>query len=280
VNSQHQIQVPCQYDSIVAYDEHAQSIIVGYYNDVVVLVDKKNTFIINDEQFEFTIGYDTNCYVSEDVAGEVSDETFLEALSSGNSWSSYAWDNNWYGMDNIRHTHGIIEPATDIMLPDGTCRSIKIPYTKPEYDVQSDCFSSTSKGDFVQIASSDEKSYGWDQWKKYTITFDDWGNYSSPLLQIDTIVNGIEVKGVFDVRKIKVSFEYDMVDSYSYEDDDLHFEEDDNYQSTGQGFSATLYFNNGTELVEIDLEELSSELEEANIPTDNMEAIRNYLLSK
>ncbi len=280
VNKLNEKMIPVSFDAFKEYDPKRQVAVFGNYFDSTVAIDQVNTFVINDDQYTFTIGYDTNCYVSEDVMGVLSDDLFLQALSSGESWSSYSWDNNWFNTDDLKHTYGICEPATDLKLPDGTIKSIKILYNSPNYSATEDAFIRTSKGDFVQIASSSEKAYGWEQWKEYSITFNDFENYASPFLKLDTIVNGIHVKGIFDVRQIKVNFESGIVDSYEYGDEGISFEESDNYQTTGQGYESALYFNNGTELVEIDLEELSTELEENKIDKENIQAIKDYLINK
>jgi hypothetical protein len=240
------------------------------------VIDNKNTFIINEGQNSFTIGYNTNCYLSEDVAGNVTDEALIEALASEDAWSTYAFDNSWYEMDNFIHTHGIIEPATDLLLPDGTFSSIKINYTPIGLDLNKYCFDESEKGDFIQIASSDEKSYGWSNWKKYTITFDDLGNYSSPLLNVNTNISGITVKGIFDVRKIRTNFDYNIVSSYTYLDDLLDFEEDEDYSTTGKGFTSNLYFNNGIELINVDLEDLREALENESIDSSDIDAVRKF----
>jgi hypothetical protein len=180
-------------------------------------------------------------------------------------------------MDDFMHTHGIIEPATDVQLSDGTFSSIKINYTPVALDLEKYAFDESDKGDFIQIACSDETSYGWEDWKKYTITFDDLGNYSSPLLNINSTINGFDIKGVFDVRKIRTNFDYNIVSSYTYVDDLIDFEEDENYTSTGKGFNSDLYYNNGSELINIDLEELREGLENANIATDDIEQIKRFI---
>jgi hypothetical protein len=134
-------------------------------------------------------------------------------------------------MDNFIHTHGIIEPATDLLLSDGTFSSIKINYTPVGLDLDKYCFDDSTKGDFIQIASSDEKSYGWNNWKRYTITFDDLGNYSSPLLNINTNISGVPIKGIFDVRKIRTNFDYNIVSLGKLDKLDLILNNKDNIMS-------------------------------------------------
>lgn len=275
INQKNEIILPITYDSIT--EKIGDVIIAGVLTEQTIEVDNVNTFIINDDQNSFTIGYNTNCYVSEDVAGYVSDEVLINALSSEDSWSNYAFYNEWYDMDGFMHTHGIIEPATDLQLSDGTFNSITINYTPVALDLEKYSFDESDKGDFIQIACSDEKSYGWEDWKKYTITFDDLGNYSSPLLNINSTINGFDIKGVFDVRKIRTNFDYNIVSSYTYVDDLIDFEEDENYTSSGKGFTSNLYFNDGSKLINIDLEELREGLEKANIATDDIEQIKQFI---
>ena len=274
INKNNEIITPIIFDNIS--EIFGNTLIAGKFTLETKVIDNVNTFIINDEQNSFTIGYNTNCYLSEDVAGNVTDEAIIEALSSEDSWSTYAFDNNWYDMDNFIHTHGIIEPATDLLLSDGTFSSIKINYTPVGLDLDKYCFDDSTKGDFIQIASSDEKSYGWNNWKRYTITFDDLGNYSSPLLNINTNISGVPIKGIFDVRKIRTNFDYNIVSSYTYLDDLLDFEEDEDYSTTGKGFTSNLYFNNGIELVNVDLDDLRGALENESIDSSDIDAVRKF----
>jgi hypothetical protein len=275
INQNNEIKLPITYNNIT--DKIGDVIIAGTLTEQTIQVDNVNTFIINDDQNSFTIGYNTNCYVSEDVAGYVPDETLINALSSEDTWSNYAFYNDWYDMDGFMHTHGIIEPATDVLLSDGTISSITINYTPVNLDLEKYAFDESDKGDFIQIACSDEKSYGWGDWKKYTITFEDLGNYSSPLLNLDCNINGFKVKGVFDVRKIRTNFDYNIVSSYTYFDDLIDFDEDENYTSTGKGFNSNLYYNDGSKLISIDLEELREGLENANIAIDDIEQIKQFI---
>jgi hypothetical protein len=205
-----------------------------------------------------TLGYDRNCYLSEDVAGEVSDEIILEFLESDDGWSEYIYSNSWHEYNNIYHTHGMVEPATDMQLPNGKIIPIALKYERPDSDNLKVCFNNSSKGSFVHIAVSDEKAYGWGEWKSYTL----------------------EVKpGVFDINNISVEFDSGIVSSYSYnlpDGDYDQFEENEDYTTTGQGFSSTLYFNNGKEL--IDADDVKDLLEENEIDTTDIEAIKEFLM--
>lgn len=212
-------------------------------------------------KYTFTLGYDTKAYMNEDVIGIVPDDCFMEALNSGDGWSNYFWDNNWHEFDSKLHNHGIIEPATHLELPSGEKVEIKLNYSTPEFDKQKIAFNNSS-GKFVHISSSAEKSYGWDGWKKYSVNFG---------------------PGVFDTSKILVSFDDDIVSGYTYDlsdTDTLDFTEDDAYETSGIGFTSELYFNNGKELVLIDLDELSGELEEKNISKNDIKSIKKYLMTK
>ena len=205
-----------------------------------------------------TLGYDRNCYLSEDVAGEVSDEIMLEFLESDDSWSDYIWSNSWHECSDIYHTYGMGEPATDMQLPNGKIVAISLKYERPDSDNLKLCFNISIKGSFVHIAVSDEKAYGWGEWKSYTL----------------------EVKpGVFDINNISVEFDSGIVSSYSYnlpDGDYEQFEENEDYTTTGQGFTSTLYFNNGKELIDVD--ELKDLLEENEIDTTDIEAIKEFLM--
>ncbi|MCM0042635.1 MAG: hypothetical protein NBV61_07700 [Algoriphagus sp.] len=205
-----------------------------------------------------TLGYDRNCYLSEKVAGEISDETLLEFLESGEGWSDFIWSNSWFDFASIFHTYGMGEPATDMQLPNGKLVEISLNYEFPHVDDQEECLSSSEKGSFVHISASDEKAYGWGKWKTYS-------------LEVPA--------GVIDIAKISVQFEGDIVYGYRYHLPDGtfdSFEENPDYQTTGQGFSSTLYFNNGKELIEVD--ELSELLEENEIDSTDIKAIRKFLM--
>jgi hypothetical protein len=110
---------------------------------------------------------------------------------------------------------------------------------------------------FTDVDEADEKSYGWDNWKKYSIEMP---------------------AGNFDVRNIEVEFEYDIVSSYNY--NGVGFDEDENYNSSGKGFTSSLYFNNGEELVSVDINELREELSEEGIDLNDIEEIKQFAMKK
>jgi hypothetical protein len=204
-----------------------------------------------------TLGYDRNCYLSEAVAGEISDETILEFLESEDSWSDYIWYNSWHDYASIYHTYGMGEPATDMQLPNGKIVEVKLTYDSPKVDNEKGSFDCSQKGSFVHISSSDEKAYGWGKWKTYSLEVG---------------------PGVFDVATISVQFEGDIVESYHYNlpEGSTPFEESQDYETTGQGFSSTLYFNNGKELLDVD--ELRDLLEENGVDMSDIKAIKKFLL--
>ncbi|MHA8083020.1 DUF4116 domain-containing protein [Aquirufa sp. A-Brett2-15D] len=206
-----------------------------------------------------TLGYDRNCYLSEAVAGEISDETILEFLETEDGWSDFIYYNSWHDYTSIYHTYGMGEPATDMQLPSGKIVEVKLAYDAPVVDNLKESFDCSEKGSFVHIASSDEKAYGWGKWKTYTMEV---------------------APGVFDVANISVEFEGDIVESYRYNLPDGtydSFEENQDYETTGQGFSSTLYFNNGKELIDVD--ELRDLLEENEIEIVDIKEIKKFLLN-
>ena len=219
----------------------------------------KSTQFYLEEPGVITLGYDRNCYLSEKVAGEISDETLLEFLDGDEDWSTFLWSNSWFDFSSIFHTYGMGEPATDMQLPNGKIIEISLNYDSPNIDDQKECFNSSEKGSFVHISSSDEKAYGWGKWKTYS-------------LEVPA--------GVFDITKISVQFEGDIVYSYHYNLPDgsyESFEENQDYETTGQGFSSTLYFNNGKELIEID--ELRDLLDENEVNGNDIKAIKKFLFN-
>jgi hypothetical protein len=227
------------------------------------LQPQDKTFVSSQYYFKepgtVTLGYDRNCYLSEAVAGEITDETILEFLESEDGWSDYFWNNSWYNFSSIYHTYGMGEPATDMQLPSGKIVEVSLTYDAPRVDNVKESFNCSEKGNFVHISSSDEKAYGWGKWKTYTLEV---------------------ASGVFDVANISVQFEGDIVESYHYNLPDGtydSFEESQDYETTGQGFSSTLYFNNGNEL--IDMDELRDLLEENEIDTGDIKEIKKFLFS-
>jgi hypothetical protein len=209
------------------------------------------------ESGTITLGYDRNCYLSEDLAGEISDDTILEFLESDDSWSNYINSNSWYEFNDIFHRYGISEPATDMQLPNGKIVPISLKYENPEVDNLAKCFHNSSKGSFVQMAVSDEKAYGWGEWKSYALEVE---------------------PGLFDISKISVDFDADIVLGYSYNLPDGNyeiFEENEDFNTTGQGFTSTLYFNNGKELIDVD--DLKDLLEENEIDTSDINSIKEFL---
>ncbi|MEY3565588.1 MAG: hypothetical protein RJA23_1758, partial [Bacteroidota bacterium] len=230
----------------------------------VILNDQseKKNFVSTQYYFSepgtVTLGYDRNCYLSEAAAGEISDETILEFLESEDGWSDFIWNNSWHDYASIYHTYGMGEPATDMQLPGGKIVEISLTYDAPVVDNVKESFDCTEKGSFVHIASSDEKAYGWGKWKTYT-------------LEVGA--------GVFDIANISVQFEGDIVESYHYNLPDGtydSFEETQDFETTGQGFSSTLYFNNGKELFDVDY--LRDLLEENGVDLSDMKEIKKFLL--
>jgi len=229
-------------------------------NELPSKVSDTRLYEVNGK-FTFTIGYDGKAYMNEDVIGVIPDTSILEALNSGDTWSDFIWNNGWTEYDSKVHNHGIIEPATHLELPSGERVVIKLSYDTPDFDKQKIAFKNTS-GKFIHISTSFEKTYDWNGWKKYKINFG---------------------PGVFDTSKISVSFDDDIVSGYCYnysETDSIDFTEDNAYKTTGIGFSSDLYFNNGKELVLIDLEEFSNNLNENNISKEDIEAIKKYLMNQ
>ena len=211
------------------------------------------------EPGEITLGYNRNCYLSEDAAGEIPDDIILEYLESDDNWSNFIWYKSWHDFNSVYHSYGMGEPATDMKLPNGTIVEISLTYDSPVVNNEEECFANTEKGSFVHIASSNEKAYGWGKWKTYSMAV---------------------MPGVFDVANISVEFAGDIVSSYRYklpEGPYDYFEESQDYETTGQGFSSTLYFNNGKEL--IDMDELRDLLEENEVDMKDIKAIKKFLLT-
>ena len=207
---------------------------------------------------EFTLGYDCNCYLSEDVAGLIAYEVINEFLESDESWSDYIWGQSWHDYDSIYHSYGIIQPATDLKLPNEEIVSVNLKYETPEYDKFIDCFKRSEPGNFVHIASSDEKSYSWEGWKRHKLEVG---------------------PGIFDVNRISVEFEGDIVSGYVYNYNDGrsdYFEEISDYSTSGKGFTGDLYFNNGKALISVDSDELKEALGTAGIEYDEHEKLKEF----
>lgn len=229
------------------------------YRPAAKTSDIQTLFYVS-EPCEIVLGYDSSTYLSEDVAGTVDEDIIYNVLSDEDDWSSYIWSNSWYNYEDIYHKYGITEPATHIQINDGGIIPLSLTYSAPEFDEMEYCFQNSSKGDFVHISSSDEKAYGWTKWKRYTLNFE---------------------KGIFDIQKIHVDFEYNIVDGYYYDYENSkridYFESSDDYSTTGKGFESELYFNTGTALESIDMSTLREELEAEDIAFDDIEKIKAYL---
>jgi hypothetical protein len=246
-------------------------------SDFVEALSEKNTFEIYklnlqsadktfvSTQYYFpesgtvTLGYDRSCYLSEAIAGEISDETIIDFLETEDGWSDFIWYNSWHDYDSIYHTYGMGEPATDMLIRSGKIVEVKLTYDFPVVDNEKESFDCSEKGSFVHISSSEEKAYGWGKWKTYSLEV---------------------ASGVFDVANISVQFEGDIVESYHYNLPDGSydsFQENQDYETTGQGFSSTLYFNNGKELIDVD--DLKNLLEENEIEKGDINEIKKFLFN-
>lgn len=252
------------YISLFEESDFAEALAEKYAFESVTInpQEKKETFKGTQyylaEPGEITLGYNRNCYLSEDAAGEIPEETLLEFLQGDDGWSTFVWYKSWYDFNSVYHAYGMTEPATDMKLPNGSIVEISLTYDSPTIDNVEECFTNTEKGSFVHIASSNEKAYGWGKWKTHSLAV---------------------LPGVFDVANISVEFEGDIVSSYRYklpEGPYDYFEESQDYETTGQGFSSTLYFNNGKELIDVD--DLKELLEDNDIDLTDIKAIRKFLL--
>ncbi|MEK0413981.1 MAG: hypothetical protein RL070_1469 [Bacteroidota bacterium] len=207
-----------------------------------------------------TLGYNSNTYPTENVCGTVPDVTILEAIGSdAESWSEYNSD-NWYEFDNIEHSYGINEPANCALIDNETEYTISIPYDTPDFDRLEYYFNNSKKGDFINAATSYEKCYDFNNWKKYTLKIED---------------------ETFYVNNITPIFDNDKVSGYQYESengDTLDFEENADYSTEGKGLDIELYFNNGSELVPISLIELRDEIASNNIKPNDILAIKKLLM--
>ena len=175
---------------------------------------------------------------------------------------NYFFNNEWHSYDGIYHNYGIGEPARTLGLPNGDKVDANIKYNFPQFNSLEVAFGASHKGDFVHISSSDEKAYdGWKNWKKYTLEFG---------------------PGIFNSDNINVQFTDNIVEGYTYQydDEELDFVCDDSYSTSGQRFNCSLYFNNGKELILINLEEFVSELEDNSVSTNDIKSIKKYLLRK
>lgn len=207
-----------------------------------------------------TLGYKSNSYPTENVCGTVPDVTILEAIGSdAESWSEYNND-NWYEFDNIEHSYGINEPANCALIDDDIEYTINIPYDTPDFDRFEYYLINSKKGDFISAATSYEKCYDFENWKKYTLTIED---------------------ETFYVNNITPIFDNDKVSGYQYESengDTLDFEENADYSTEGKGLDIELYFNNGSELVPISLIDLRDEIASNNTKPNDILAIKKLLM--
>ena len=227
------------------------------------LQDKINKILKDDKKYpvqkdSYTIGFDCNCYPSEEVAGEILLGDIVDAIIGGyESWSDFVWDNNWYDYDDYYHAYGMRDTATDIQYPDGAMGSINIkePDDFEAADVES-CASDV-KGTFVAQGVSYEKAYGgWENWMKYSI----------------------ELEYELIPENIIPTYESGMVDGYNY--DDECFENDDMYSTSGKGTDFSLYIVTEKGLESIDLDEIIKGINEKGLDPENEVDVRKYLENK
>jgi hypothetical protein len=221
---------------------------------------KINKLIEDEEKYPvqkdtYIIGFDCNCYPSEEVAGEIPLDDIVDAIIGGyESWSNFVWDNNWYDYDDYYHAYGMRDTATNIEYPDGAMESINIkePEDYESFDIES-CASDV-KGTFVAEGTSYEKAYGgWENWMKYSIE-----------LEYELIPDNIVP-----------TYECGMVDGYNY--DDEYFESDDMYSTSGKGSDFSLYIVTKNGLESIDLDEIIEGINEQGLDPENEADVRKYI---
>lgn len=203
----------------------------------------------------FTLGYNQPCWISENVVGTLGDDT-LAALIAG-SVDAFTWHED----DDILHAYGITVPATDLQLPDGTIVPVTLKHQPHTLDRAKLAFKASSRGDFVHVSQSTEKAYGWEGWKRYSLTLED---------------------GVFDLARVRVEWDDGLVSGYTYEadDDEIEFDEDDRYSTTSKGVDTSFFFNDGSTLIRLDFDDLAGELEDEGIDVSDVDAVRAFLLTK
>jgi hypothetical protein len=186
----------------------------------------------------YKLGFNGSVYPSEQVMGTVSIEELADCIVDYEGiWSDYVWDNDWYNFDDMKHTYGMSDTATDVEYPDGKILPIDI-----KSDVNTDDdedFDINEQEGFVCSGESYEKGIGWDAWKHY------------------------EAELEYELKEecIEPTFDDDICDGYKYESENLDgslesetFEDNGEYSTTGKGTDFD---------INVDVEEMMSEMEES-----------------
>jgi len=165
---------------------------------------------------------------------------------------------DWWDYDNIVSAYGVTEPATTLILPDGTEQEVCLRYWPRSCHLTRQVQRQSERGDFVHITHSSEKG----AWHAYSVTLPE---------------------GVFDLARVRVSWEGDFVDGYDYVHHDGTidtFESDDEVETRGKGEDQTIFFHSGTALIPIDIDDLKFDLEESGVDAADIDAVRTFLLER
>jgi len=219
--------------------------------------EKINKLIANEEKYpiqytEYVLGYDCNVFPSEHVIGSVELESLVDCIiNNEGDWSGWIWENNWYDFDDYKHSYGLSEPPTDIEYPDGSRDSIEI---KAEFEDEDDDLSEGTG--WVSEVVSYEKAYGWDSWMTYTA----------------------ELEYEFNPENILMGYDDDVISYIEYSEpnglQDVEFESNDDYSTTGKGTDVSLYYD-GNEIY--DLADIVSEMKDAGIDVQSEKEVLSYL---
>ena len=213
------------------------------------LIEDENKYPIETDLYK--LGFNCNVYPSEEVMGTVSIKQLADCIIDYEGiWSDYVWDNDWYDFNDIKHTYGMSDTATDVEYPDGEIIPIAIKSDGIDDDEYFDIYK--HKG-FVCSGTSYEKGYGWNDWKHYEA----------------------ELEYELNPECITPTFDYDICDGYEYDSENLDgsvestfFEDNGSYSTTGKGSDFD---------VNVDIEEMMSEMEESGVDVTEADQVISWL---
>ena len=194
-----------------------------------------------DEGLSVSLGYFNGCRPIESVIGIVTDdliERLLTGISEGFLSSRSLidgvrhWGSTWPTLDGLLHAYGVHEPATHVRLPDGSMVRISLPQCPDLFHYPSHAFAHSQAGDFLHITHSHEQTRGWNDWHTYAFVPD---------------------RGEFVVSRVQPKWEHGVIFGYWYQHEDGSeiMEEHQSVNTTTSHTQTDLYFNAGTNLLEL-----------------------------
>ena len=214
------------------------------------------------KQFDiYEIGYKGGVSPVESAAGKVEVKEIVDCIVEfEGEWDDYMSMKEWYNIDEFWHTYGVKDVATHVKLPDGTIEAIEIsprPADEEFKDPTLESCSGISGEGFANITESLEESFGWDNWKRYTV----------------------ELEFEFNSESVKPLYDVGICDGYAYENDKEYadFGVIDDYSTTGKHLEFTLYHYKKGKCVLLEPSEIVDIMKEKGKDYSDREIALGYL---